>query len=146
MKGIMSVLAMFCLAASVHSQSLKQPADVKNLTDTVMQEVSTENYTSGLDVLKQYSILSSAEIDTIESNLKAQMPKVEPSYGKIVGVEYIAQKQIGISLLNLTYLLKMERYALRWTFSFYNGGAGWNLIFIDYNDKLQDMFSNSLSN
>jgi hypothetical protein len=136
------VLSSLLLATlSAHADMLSLTTDVRSLTDTVMQEVSGRNYNGGLDLLKQYSILSSAEIDTIETTLRAQSPKIESNYGKIIGVEFLEQKQIGDSLLRVTYLLKMQRFALQWTFTFYKGEAGWSLIVLDYNDKLQSLFS-----
>jgi len=146
MKIIVTASFICLLAFSAYAQVLTQPMDVRKLTDDVMKEISKTNYNGGLDMLKQYSFLSSAEIDTIETTLKAQLPKIEPSYGKILGSELVSQKQIGDSLLSLNYLLRMEKYALRWTFSFYNGSKGWNLVYIDYNDKLQVLFSGEASN
>ena len=144
----MTVTASFIclLALSAQAQVLTRPGDVRKLTDDVMQEICKTNYNGGLDMLKPYSFLSSAEIDTIETTLKAQLPKIEPNYGKILGSELVSQKQIRDSLLSLNYLLRMEKFALRWTFTFYNGSKGWNLVYIDCNDKLLALFYGDVTN
>jgi hypothetical protein len=146
MKGLILVSLLFSLASYANAQQLKQPADIRKLTDGVMQKVLVQDFAAGFGMLKQNSNLSAADIDGVEATTESQLPKIETNYGKFIGVEFLAQKQIGNSLLNMIYLLKCEKYGLRWTFSFYNAGAGWNLINIDFDDKLQELFTSGVSN
>jgi hypothetical protein len=146
MKRFFLALLLFLLTLSLGAQTLIQTDDAKKLTDNVMSQLSAQKFNDGLDMLKPFSLLSAADIGTIESTLNAQLPKITPSYGKIVGTEFIAQRQVGTSLLDLKYLLKFERRALVWTFDFYNNGSGWSLLTLNYSDRLQDLFPNNIAN
>jgi len=146
MKHIYLSSLLLILTFSVSAQSLSQSDDVRKLTDNVMNQLALQKYNDGLDMLKQFSVLSSADIGTIESTLSAQLPKITPSYGRIVGFEFVAQRQIASSLIDLKYLLKFEKHALIWTFGFYNSGSGWSLIALNYSDRLQELFSSSPGN
>ncbi len=140
MKLLASLVLLIAAPLVATCQTIDNVSDVKDLTDGVMHAMSIQEYSAGFNMLKSASLLSLDELESLNSSLRSQLPKIQSSYGKVVDVDFISQQQVGRSLLRLVYLLRYERYALRWVFIFYNNGREWKLAGLNYDDKLTELF------
>ncbi len=90
---------------------------------------------------RPYLVIPQAEFDGLMSKLELQFPVINRRFGKSVGWEKISERKAGNSLLQLTYIQKMERHALVWRFIFYRPATGWILDTFHYKDSLHPLFA-----
>ena len=55
-------------------------------------------------------------------------------FGKILGHEFLSEKQIGSSIVRLVYILKSEKGPTVWEFYFYKPKDSWFLAKVTFND------------
>ena len=117
--------------------------DIKKDTNTVIELISEGQFEKGLGILKDHSILSNEQIDSLISQLKAQEKQIKSTYGNIIGAEFISEKQIGSCLYEVKYITKFEKYAMQWIFLFYKGIDEWKMTNLTFNDKINELFGNN---
>ncbi|MBU1078530.1 MAG: hypothetical protein KKH98_14625 [Spirochaetes bacterium] len=85
------------------------------------------------DKLLENSVIKENE-EAVE-NLKKQTSVGTVMYGKLLGSEFIKEKNYGQSIIRLIYILKCEKVPLTWEFYYYRATDKWQLISIQFNDQ-----------
>jgi len=136
--------AIFLSLTLISCGQKAQPVDkdkqrLDKVCDTFMQTFREGNFPGAMDMLKQNSVMGNSAIDTLEETVKEQMTKILPSYGKIVSYEFISEHNIKDFITRRFYILKFEKYYLKFDFTLYNNGKGWTITGFNYNEELLEL-------
>jgi hypothetical protein len=71
---------------------------------------------------------------------KLHLPVLQGRFGKSLGSEFIRERTIGRSLLQIVHIQKFEKHALRWQFIFYSPDKKWVLNTFNFDDKINLLF------
>jgi hypothetical protein len=114
----------------------KDKQRIDNVCDKFMQTFASEKISEAFDLLKQNSIISSSSIDTLQATTKIQINDAFPAYGKILSSEFITERKAKNFISKRFYILKFDKYYLKFDFTLYNNGNGWTITNFTYNDDL----------
>ena len=135
MKSILILTALLVASSASFSQGLKTVADIKVITDKVMQQVVKGDFENGMMSFKGLTIIPSVEFDAMVGQAKNQLPLIAGRFGNSLDYEFIAQKDVGQSLSSLTYIHRFEKHAMRWMFYLYRGKDGWVINTFRFDDQ-----------
>jgi hypothetical protein len=135
------VFVLFVLVTTtVQAATLDSKEAARKLTDQVMAKVASGDFTGGLILMKPYLVVPESEFSVMLEQAKLQLPAIQGRFGKIVGVEFISEKMVGKSLLQIVQIQKFEKHIMRWRFIFYNPEGKWVLNTFNYDDKIRSLF------
>src|ERR1051326_4702589 len=124
-------------ATSIPAATLDSEEAASKLVEQVMAKVGAGDLEGGLSLAKPYLVMPEAEVNAIIEQAKLQQPLMQARFGKPVGAEFVAEKNLGKSLYGVLYLQKFEKHALRWRFVFYSASGKWTLNAVNFDDKIQ---------
>ncbi len=139
MKFLLIVMVLF-VATAASAATLDSKAAARKLTDQVMTKVAEGDIEGGFQLMKPYSIVPESEISVAIEQTKLQIPVMQGRFGKSVGVEFICDKSVGNSLLQIIHIQKFEKHIMRWKFIFYSPDGKWVLNSFNFDDKIQALF------
>ncbi|MBI5558270.1 MAG: hypothetical protein HY885_11600 [Deltaproteobacteria bacterium] len=139
MKIIIAVI-FFLMTTSASAATLESKDAAKQLTDQIMTKVASGDIEGGLLLMKPYLIIPESEFNVMMEQAKLQLPVMQGRFGKIIGAEFIKEKSVGKSLLQIVQIQKFEKHIMRWSFIFYNPDGKWVLNAFNFDDKIQLMF------
>jgi hypothetical protein len=144
MKRFLALLSLATLATASwgQAQTLENLAAARGLTDKVLARVAGGDFEGGLRMLKPYSIVPDAEIESAIGQAKLQVPLMEGRFGRSVGAEFLREERVGDSLARITQIQRFEKHAMRWIFVFYRGPRGWVMNTFYFDDKILSVFPN----
>ena len=90
--------------------------------------------------MKPYLVIPESEFNVMLEQAKLQLPAIQGRFGKIVGIEFISEKMVGKSLLQMVQIQKFEKHIMRWRFIFYDPEGKWVLNTFNYDDKIRSLF------
>jgi hypothetical protein len=61
-------------------------------------------------------------------------------YGPFRSFEFISGSYAGTSIIRVSYITKNDRFPIRWQFTYYKPEQTWNLIHIEFDDKIGSLF------
>jgi len=140
MRIIAFILFAFLVSSVANAATLESTEAARNLTDQIMKKVGSGNIEGGLLMMKPYVIISESEFNTAVEQAKLQFPVMQGRFGKIIGSEYIKEKSIGKSLLQIVQIQKFEKHIMRWNFIFYNPDGKWVLNTFNFDDNIRAVF------
>ena len=136
----LALLALLLLPAASPADSFASLDEARELADRAMSFVREEKFAEAYAVLKPYWPLPGVEIDNMANQTHTQWPMVKQRFGASLGTERIAERQAGESLVQIVYLHKFERHALRWVFLFYKPVDRWMINSVAYDDSIASLF------
>ena len=80
--------------------------------------------------------MSPNDLDSLGTKIDNEVASLLPSYGRLVGVEFVREFKANNILARRNYILKFEKYYLRSSFTLYKTPTGWTVTNFDYNDSL----------
>ncbi len=105
-----------------------------------MQTFSKGRFTEAIQMLKPISVLGNEQIDSLTQTVKMQMANITPGYGKIITYEYVGEQSIKDFLFKRIYLLQLEKFYLKFTFTIYKSSLGWTITSFIYNEEIDELF------
>jgi hypothetical protein len=130
-------LATFALPLCCQAESkfFGGEVELQRWADQTAANFATENYDEAWKRVRSRSIAPSSETDVVEARFKENLPGILLRYGKpegliagyTAGYELVQADKRGTSLLQYTYLVRLERGPLRLVFMFYREAEGWVL-------------------
>jgi hypothetical protein len=122
----------------------KQKADtdkqrIVNVCDKFMQTFASGKIEEALQLLKQNSVMEPSTIDTLQSTIQEQMENVSSSYGNIRSSEFVIERKVKDFIAKRFYILKFDKYYLKFDFTLYNNGGGWTITNFHYNEDLIEL-------
>lgn len=139
MKHLILVLILFMTTAA-NAASLESKDAAKTLTDQIMAKVASGDIEKGLLLMKPYLIIPESEFNVLLEQTKLQLPVMQGRFGKVVGAEFIKEKTVGKSLLQIVQIQKFEKHIMRWNFIFYSPNGKWVLNTFNFDDNIRSMF------
>ena len=136
--------AIFLSLALVSCGQKNQGADkdkerVDNVCDQFMQAFAKGKIQEALQLLKQNTVMTPASIDTLQVTITDQVNNIFPSYGRMLSPEFIIERKIRDFIAKRFYILKFEKYYLKFDFTLYNNGSGWTITSFNYNEELMEL-------
>lgn len=119
---------------------LKDVAETKTLSNTIMQHFLKEEFDKGLNIAKAYWPLPPVEIDSLANQINTQWSVVQQRFGKPTGIELVSEESIGQSFVRYYFLHKFENHAIYWKFTYYRPNNEWKINGITFQDDLDFLF------
>ena len=139
MKNIFAFLGLIVVFTAANAQGLPTIADVKVVTDGVMNKVAKGDLEGGLKSFKELMVIPPAEFDAMVGQAAIQMPLITSRFGATLGQEFIKQVTVGDSLAELVYIHRFDRHAMRWQFYLYRGKDGWVINTFRFDDRWPEL-------
>ncbi|HET9826306.1 MAG TPA: hypothetical protein VFP87_13290 [Chitinophagaceae bacterium] len=112
---------------------------IDHVCETFMDDFTKGQYNAAMDLLRQYSVLGKEKIDTLAVTIKNQMSLLIPAYGKILSSSFIIERRVKDFISKRFYILKFEKYYLRFDFTLYKTNNGWTITGFSYDDNLVEL-------
>ena len=135
-----AIFVFFVFTTIAQAASLDSKEAARKLTDQVMAKVASGDLDGGLLLMKPYLIIPESEFKVMLEQTKLQLPAIQGRFGKILGAEFISEKVIGKSLLQIVQIQKFQKHVMRWRFIFYSPDGKWVLNTFNFDDKIQLLF------
>ena len=138
--AMLSIVVFVLVTTTVQAATLDSKEAARKVTDQVMAKVATGDFQGGLILIKPYTIIPESEFNVMLEQAKLQLPAIQGRFGKTVGSEFISEKMVGKSLLQIVHIQKFEKHIMRWRFIFYNPQGKWVLNTFNFDDKIHSLF------
>src|SRR5262245_48796403 len=126
MMRIFAVVMFILMTTSAASAATLESKDAaRKFTDQIMKKVASGDIEGGFSLMKPYMIIPESEFNVMVEQTKLQLPAIQGRFGKILGSEFISEKVVGKSLLNIVQIQKFEKHIMRWNFIFYSPDGKW---------------------
>jgi hypothetical protein len=112
----------------------------RKLADKVIDLASQEKFDEAYALLKPHWPMPEEEINELAKTMKTQWPMVIGRYGAPIANEFVRERKAGASFIELTYLQKFERHAMRWRFTFYKPADQWIVNAVSWDDGVGELF------
>ena len=112
---------------------------IDRVCETFMDDFTKGQFNTAMDLLRQSSVLGKEKIDTLALTIKNQMGVLIPAYGKILSSTFIVERKIKDFISKLFYILKFEKYYLKFDFTLYKSSDGWTITGFSYDDNLVEV-------
>jgi len=134
----------FLSLAFISCEQNKQGTDkdkkrIDEVCDQFMQTFVDGKIREALQLLKQNTVIPPATIDSLQVTIVNQADKAFPSYGKILSYEFVTERKIKDFIAKRIYILKYDKYYLKFDFTLYNNGKGWTITNFNYNEDLVEI-------
>jgi hypothetical protein len=140
MKYLIAALFLLLLPLTAMADELKSKNDIKALSKNVMEKVARGETFEGMKLLKPHFVIPPSEFEVMIEQYKLQAPVIKQRFGETVGIELIAEKEIGESLMMIHYIQKFEKAVMSWKFYFYKPKNNWVVPTFFTDDKIQELF------
>ena len=136
-------LLTFIVSMTLFSCRQTKPDKDKKRIDEVcnkfMQEFNSGKSSDAIQLLRENSVLSSADLDTLNNEIERQMKMILPNYGKMISYEFVSEHKIKDFITRRFYILKFEKYYLKFDFTLYKSSTGWTITGFNFNDELLEL-------
>jgi hypothetical protein len=137
---IITFFSLIAITSLAQSNSDKDKERIIASCDKFMQTFRDGKYKDAIQMLKQISVIDQSAIDTLTATTNNQMSNITDTYGKINSYEYLGEKAIKDFLVKRTYLLRFDKYYLKFNFTIYKSNLGWTITNFIYNEEIDDLF------
>jgi hypothetical protein len=133
-------LSLTLVACGQKTKSIdKDKERLAQVCDTIMQTFSKGQFKEALTLLRENSVLEQEKIDTLISTVTRQSENVFPYYGKIIFSEFIIERQIKDFIVKRFYILRFDKYYLKFDFTLYKTNTGWKITSFSYDEELIEL-------
>jgi hypothetical protein len=130
-------LSLLLVSCGQNKQDVDKDKDrIDKVCDQFMQTFADGKIQEALHLLKQNTVISPATIDTLQVTITDQADKIFPAYGRVLSYEFVAERKIKDFIAKRFYILKFEKYYIKFDFTLYNNGKGWTITGFNYNEDL----------
>ena len=130
-------LSLTLVACGQNKQTTdKDKERIDNVCDKFMQTFADGKISDALQLLKQNSVMASSTIDTLQVTINNQVNTMFPAYGKMLSSEFVVERKVKDFIAKRFYILKFDKYYLKFDFTLYNNGKRWTITNFTYNEDL----------
>lgn len=112
---------------------------LNKVCDTFMKLFAEGKPLDALQLLKQNTVMTPSTIDTLQVTIDNQINDFFPTYGKIISSEFIVERKIKDFITKRFYILRFDRYYLKFDFTLYKASTGWTITHFKYDDELIEL-------
>jgi len=136
------VAALLALAAMMSwAQDMSSVAGAKEMCETFLQLITEEDHEGAYGYLRSMKgILDDANLEKIQQQNIEQAETILSAYGPAIDFRLADEQVVADSLLRMVYVVRRQKYIMRWKFIFYRPESTWRLASISYDDKLEELF------
>jgi hypothetical protein len=134
-----ALLSLIFFVSSAQSKFTTKDS-LNSACDKVMQTLVDGKYSTAIQMLKGRSVMDASVVDNIDKTLNEQMANILPYYGKIMGYEFVDEKNLKNTVTRRRYILQFEFYFLSFDFVLYNNSKGWSVSHFYYKDETKELF------
>ena len=117
----------------------KDKQSLDKVCDTFMQTFSMGQYREAFAFFRQNSVLEDEKIDTLIATITSQSENIFPYYGKMISSEFVMERKIKDFIAKRFYILKFDKYYLKFDFTLYKTTEGWKITSFSYDEDLIEM-------
>jgi len=126
--------------AEEKEDSLATVAEARSLCDDAMGALHEGDADRAFDRLETHWAFSPDEMTELQAELGRTRAVVAERYGDALDYRLVREDTVGDVLARFVYLERFERHGLRWRFTFYEGGSGWGLNDVYFDDEIEALF------
>jgi hypothetical protein len=144
-KLITFTLAIFIVGSlSAQTSSFKTTKEAHTFAEEMVKKIIAGQAITAFDAIKPYWPLDPSTISGLATTTAEQLPMLEDSYGKLMGYEFVGSETLGTSGHLENFIIKYEQSALRFYIVFYNGGTGWIVNSLSWDDSWDLLFKTKI--
>lgn len=117
----------------------KDKERLDKVCDSFMKLFSEGKTHDALLLLKQNTVMTPASVDTLQVTIDNQMIQYFPSYGRMLSYEFITERKIKDFIAKRFYILKFDKYYLKFDFTLYKASTNWTIISFKYDEELVEL-------
>ena len=130
-----TVLSLTLISCEQKKQIIdKDEERLDKVCDTFMLFFSKGQFNEALQLLKQNSVIEHEKIDTLQVTIENHSQNVFPTYGKM-----LSNRKINDFIEKRFYILKFEKYPIKFDFTLYKSSNGWTITSFNYNEDLTEL-------
>lgn len=138
---IVVVLSLAIVACGQNTNSInKDKESIDKVCDTFMKLFAENKIVDALQLLKQNTVMSTSSIDTLQLTINKQMNNYFHGYGKMLSAEFIVERKIKDFIARRFYILRFDKYYLKFDFTLYKTNSGWTVTNFQYDEDLVELF------
>ena len=142
MTQLVGALLFTSLTIFVHAQPNpdKDKERINAVCEKFMQNFQEEKIADAMQLLKENSVMAYSTIDTLQSTITDQLGTIIfPNYGRILSHQFITERKVKNFIAKRFYVLRLEKYFLKFAFTLYNNGKGWTITNFNYDEDLVEI-------
>ena len=146
MKKLTFLLFALFVASNLSAQTktFKTTKEAHAFADGMVKQIIGGQAKEAFEGIKPYWPLNEYTIDGLAQTTADQIPMLTETFGEITGYEFIGSETLGNSGHLETFLIKYQQSALRIYIVFYNGGEGWLVNSLSWDDKWDLLFKTKI--
>ena len=133
-------ISMILVACGQQTQPIdKDKERIDKVCDTFMKLFADGKAVDALQLLKQNTVMTTSSIDTLQVTITNQMNDYFPAYGRMLSADFIIERKIKDFIAKRFYILKFDKYYLKFDFTLYKTNTGWTVTNFKYNEELTEL-------
>jgi hypothetical protein len=129
-------LALILITCGQKETIDKDKERINKVCDSYMNMFATGKTDEAMELLKQNTVMTPSTVDTLKVTLANQMNDFFPAYGKMISAEFVLEQKIKDFIAKRFYILRFDKYYLKFDFVLYKGNNGWTITNFNYNEDL----------
>jgi hypothetical protein len=117
--------------------SLATVADARALCDEAMGLLHEGHPDRAFDRLRAHWAFSPDEMTQLQREVERTRAVVGDRYGDALDYRLVREETTADALARFVYLERFALHGLRWRFTFYEGGKGWTLNDVYFDDEIE---------
>lgn len=143
MKIVFLITCILAITLGLSAQSSIEPErkQLNDSCDKFMKLFQSGKQTDAIRMLKTISLMEETAIDKLAEQVEGQLETIEANYGKAMSYEFIKEKEVNGIIIKRFYLLKLEKFYLKFTFTLYKSKTGWKATHFIYDEDIDALFN-----
>src|SRR3954462_1130064 len=126
MRKLLLILPLFTvLQLNAQKKPVSGRAQLTSVCDQIMMAFKSRQLDSVILLLKDYSSIDPVAVDSLRPTIETELNRSYENYGKLLAIDFVREKTIGQIAVKRFYVMKFERFFLKFLFTLYNNGNKW---------------------
>ncbi|HEY7088837.1 MAG TPA: hypothetical protein VH518_12155 [Tepidisphaeraceae bacterium] len=123
------------------SVTLRSTDQTKQFTSSFLNTMATGTTYEAFGMLKTANTTSDSDIDATRDRTQGMLDNLRATYGKPVGYDLLAEHTLGATIIRYDALLKLEKYAVRCTVTYYRATDTWVPVRVVFDEDVDALFT-----
>jgi hypothetical protein len=119
---------------------LRSTDQTKEFTVQFLNTMVTGTTYHAFEQMKSATVAADPEIDATRDKTQEMLDGLRLSHGKPVGYDLLAERTLGATIIRYEALLKMEKYAVRCTVTYYKAADSWVPVRVFFDEDIDALF------
>lgn len=139
-KSIRSLFLLATLYSCGQSSPDLEKEQAIAVCDKIMENFQNGSIPNAIVLLKNNSVINPSSLDSLGAVIVNQFTGgVLQSYGKVNSYEFIVERKVKDFISKRFYILKFEKFYLKFDFTLYKAADGWKITGFNYNEDLIEL-------